>query len=1810
MRIRYQNLTAAIITAFVLICSPLSSIFVDAAAPTDDFVITVKTDNSGASTSTQFTIPTIGGGYDYNVDCNNDGTFEATAQTGNYTCDYTVAGTYTLRIQDNTGAGTGFPRIYFNNSGDNLKLLTIQQWGTDKWTSMNSAFYGCANLAGQASDSPDLSNVTDMSKMFSSATTFNQNIGSWDTNHVTDMSGIFSSASAFNQNIDSWNVSKVTDMGWMFYMASAFNQPIGSWDTSNVTNMYSMFRGTNAFNQSIGNWDTSKVTDMSNMFFDSSAFNQNIGGWDTSNVTNMGGMLRGTNAFNQNIGGWDTSHVTNMSYMFFNAISFNQNIGEWNTGHVTDMRFMFDNASDFNQNIGSWNTSSVTNMSSMFGFANTFNQPIGGWNTNNVTDMNSMFDYASAFNQDINTWNTSSVINMDNMFDHASAFNRNISAWNTSQVTSMISMFRYAISFNQNIEGWDTSKVTDMDGLFWNASVYNQPIGGWDTSKVTDMSYMFYGASAFNQNIGVWDTSSVTNMSNMFGYASTFNQNIGGWNTSKVTNMFYMFINAISFNQDIGNWDTSKVTDMTDMFLLASAFNQNIGGWDTGNVINMSAMFGNASDFNQNIGNWNTSSVINMRSMFAYATTFNQNLGGWNVSKVTEMTYMFDEVTLSRDNYDALLTGWDAQTLQSGVPFSGGHSQFCLGETARTHMISAGAWSISDGGKKCAAIVTTTAATDISATSATLNGTVNASGLSTTVSFEYGETTAYGASVTANQSPVSGTNAITVSKAITGLSPNKTYHFRAAGVNSDGITFGSDQTFMTSTTDPVDDFVITVKTDNIGASTSTQFAIPTIGGSYNYNVDCNNDGTFEATAQTGNYTCDYTVAGTYTLRIQDNTGAGTGFPRIYFNNSGDNLKLLTIQQWGTGKWTSMNSAFYGCANLAGQASDSPDLSDVTDLSYIFAGDSIFNQNIGNWDTSKVTDMSYMFNRTSDFNQNIGSWNTSNVTDMRYMFAVDYAFNQDIGNWETSKVTKMYGMFAAATSFNQPIGTWNTSSVTLMRGMFSSATSFNQPLGNWDTSNVTDMGSMFNYAYAFNQPLDGWITGNVTNMDGMFRNATSFNQNLGSWDTNHVTDTSGMFYNATAFNQNIGSWNVSKVTNMSEMFKDAGLSRENYDALLTGWNAQTLQSGVSFDGGYSQYCFGETARTHMISADAWSITDSGKKCTAIVTTNAATEITASSATLNGSIDANGLSTTVSFEYGETTAYGISVTADHSPVSSTGAAIVSKIIKGLAPNKTYHFRAAGLISGGTIYGSDQTFITTLCEPVIFVTNNADSGPGSLRQAIDNICANGTIQFNGHGMITLTSPLTIDQNMTINGTGHTITCNGNFATGVFQVNSGVKLILKGLIVTHGLTASQGGGLYNNGGTVTLMDSTFSGNSASAEITNKEITSSSGPSYSGGAIYNTGVLTISNSTFSGNSAASEGVIYNAGILTITNSTFSGNNAASGGAIYNAGTMTITNSTFSGNSAVSGGGLFNNSAAGGTVKINNSIIAKNLLGGNCASDNIIAIIGTNNLDNDDSCGTSFTNSPSILLGALSNNGGLTQTIPLLSSSIAIDAGNDTICVANIGSPDFGAGGKDQRGVIRPQGPHCDIGAVEFEHAVSEPSSNSPHLVTQLPRTGFAPGIVTSLPVQLGSYAELGNLWLEIPALGLKSAIVGVPQEPHGWDVTWLGDNIGYLEGTAFPTWAGNTVLTAHVWDAFNKPGPFVNLKKLKYGERFYIHLNDKIYTYELRQNQLISPDDINVIMNHEELDWVTLLTCEDYNEKTDAYSYRRMVRAVLIAVK
>jgi surface protein len=235
--------------------------------PARPFITTWQT----TSANETIQIPTGGSsiGYDFVIDW-GDGTIESYAGSDpDPSHRYEEAGTYTVSI---TGS---FARL--RNEVPNPKLQSIEQWGTIRWESMAWAFRGFENLVLNATDAPDLTEVTSMNSMFYGASSFNGDIGGWDVSNVVDMSWMFREASSFNQDIGGWNVSGVIDMVLMFSGATSFNGNIGEWNVSNVVDMSSMFSGASSFNQNIGDWDVSSVSDMRFMFRDAASFNQPIG---------------------------------------------------------------------------------------------------------------------------------------------------------------------------------------------------------------------------------------------------------------------------------------------------------------------------------------------------------------------------------------------------------------------------------------------------------------------------------------------------------------------------------------------------------------------------------------------------------------------------------------------------------------------------------------------------------------------------------------------------------------------------------------------------------------------------------------------------------------------------------------------------------------------------------------------------------------------------------------------------------------------------------------------------------------------------------------------------------------------------------------------------------------------------------------------------------------------------------------------------------------------------------------------------------------------------------------------------------------------------------------------------------------------------------------------------------------------------------------------------------------------------------------------------------------------------------------------
>ena len=151
-------------------------------------------------------------------------------------------------------------------------------------------------------------------------------------------------------HISNWDVSNVTNMKKLFYDKSQFNDNIEFWDVANVEDMSHMFQNLKVFNQPLARWNVSKVRTMQSMFEDAKCFNQPLSTWNTGNVKDMKSTFANCKHFNQPLSKWDISNVEDMTEMFYNASNFSQCLTYWNISHVAEVDNMFDGADKFRSN--------------------------------------------------------------------------------------------------------------------------------------------------------------------------------------------------------------------------------------------------------------------------------------------------------------------------------------------------------------------------------------------------------------------------------------------------------------------------------------------------------------------------------------------------------------------------------------------------------------------------------------------------------------------------------------------------------------------------------------------------------------------------------------------------------------------------------------------------------------------------------------------------------------------------------------------------------------------------------------------------------------------------------------------------------------------------------------------------------------------------------------------------------------------------------------------------------------------------------------------------------------------------------------------------------------------------------------------------------------------------------------------------------------------------------------------------------------------------------------------------------------------
>ena len=860
----------------------------------------------------------------------------------------------------------------------------------------------------------------------------------------------------------------------------------------------------------------------------------------------------------------DLSNVTSMQLMFYNCFSMNADIGHWDVSTIDDMLGTFYGAQAFNQDLNDWDLSDVTTTKNMFREATAFNGDISDWELSNVTDLSGMFADASSFDRYIGDWNVSSGQLFGAMFWNAFDFDQDIGSWDVGSATNMVRMFQGADEFNQDIGTWDMSDVTTTQYMFSGAVAFDQNLGNWDVGNVNLMADMFSGAGLSSENydsllIGWYGLPSLQNNvafdagnsmycegkeardSIMQQYNWTINDGgetpdcgpepgdyfITTWKTdnhgTSADDQITIPIEGTGYDYEV-DWGDGTIESFitsdgspTHTYALADTYTVMISGSFP------RIYFNNTGDRQKllSIEQWGTIEWSTMQNAFFGCT----KLQGYasdapDLSHVANLAGMFRRCSLFNDS---TLQAWDVQDVRNmRSMFRGAHA----------FDQDIGTWDV---GK-----VTNMAKMFLNAGLSTANydnlliGWGGLPSLESNVQFDAGESTyCFGEAARENLVLTHG-------------------WVISDGGEAPGCNTGTE-----------DQFVTTWKTDNPGSSANNQITIPIEGGGYNYEVDWG-DGTVESfITSDGSPTHTYAFIDTYTVRISGS------FPRIYFNNTGDRLKLLNIVQWGSASWASMKNAFYGCANLQGHASDVPDLTGVTKTSGMFRECSMFNDStLGDWDMSNINTMANMFRGAANFNTDIGDWEVGSVWNMVSLFRDASTFDQDISSWEVGGVTDMRAMFDGAESFNQDISSWDVSGVILMDGVFKNATAFNQNINTWEVDNVTSMSGMFNGASAFNQDIGDWDVSNVGNMGSMFKAAASFDQDIGDWD-------------------------VSSVTYMAHMFLSAGLGVSNYDSLLIKWSELPgIQNGVTFNAGASMFCAGANARDSLTINHGWSITDGG------------------------------------------------------------------------------------------------------------------------------------------------------------------------------------------------------------------------------------------------------------------------------------------------------------------------------------------------------------------------------------------------------------------------------------------------------------------------------------------------------------------------------------------------------------------------------------------------------------------------------------------
>ncbi len=517
---------------------------------------------------------------------------------------------------------------------------------------------------------------------------------------------------------------------------------------------------------------------------------------------------------------------------------------------------------------------------------------------------------------------------------------------------------------------------------------------------------------------------------------------------------------------------------------------------------------------------------------------------------------------------------------------------------------------------------TTGAATGVGSTDATLNGTVNANGASTTVYFEYGLDTNYGSTWTADQSPVTGSTDAAVTATLSELTPNTTYHYRVVATNANGTTYGADMTFTTLPMAP------TATTDSASAVGTTTATL---------------NGTVNANGSSTTVTFQYGLSTSYGTTVTADQSPVTGSTDTAVSKAITGLtngltyhyRVVAVNAGGT---------TYG-ADMTFTAGATPPTATTNTATAVGTTTATLNGTVNaNNNTTTVT---FQYGLTTAYGRAIEA-NPSTVTGSSNT-AVSASLSDLLPN--TTYHYRVVAVNAGGTTYGADMTFTTGGSVPTATTDAASAVSSTGATLN-GTVNANNDNTTVTFEYGLTTAHGTTVTADQSPVTGGSNTAVS----------KAITGLT----NNTTYHYRVGAQNSSGTTYGADM------------TFYTGTAAPTA------------------------------------------TTNAASWVGPTTATLNGTVNAKNNSTTVTFEYGSTTAYGRIVSANPGTVTGSSNTAVSASLSNLSPDTTYHYRVVAQNALGTTYGADMTFTTGLrldygdapdpSYPTLLASTGASHGLGS--------------------------------------------------------------------------------------------------------------------------------------------------------------------------------------------------------------------------------------------------------------------------------------------------------------------------------------------------------------------------------------------------------------------------------------------------------------------------------------------------------------------